>query len=102
MPHETRAYALPAPLLSDAEMAQIILIRPRRPNDRLGAEAANHHAPRAHWTVESQYLKRTRYREAQCGPTIVRGASGNDLSTRLGDTMSAPAEFASTVEIRKA
>src|SRR5258708_38826956 len=97
MPHEQSPDAVPRHICADPHVAQIVLLRPRRPNDRLGAEAANHYAPRADWTVESQYQERTSDREAQYNATIVRGASSNNPSANLCDTMSLPPELASIV-----
>src|SRR6266478_8630823 len=97
MAHETRAYALAAQPRSDADVAQIIILRLRRLEDRLGAEAANHYAPREDWTVESQNQECVRNGEAQYGATIERGARGSHPPADLGDTMSPPAELASTV-----
>src|SRR5258708_22902816 len=102
MAHETRAYALAAQLLSDAEMAQVILLRPRRLDDRLGAEAATHYAPGTDWTVESQNRERVRNREAQDGATIESGARGSNPPADLGDTMSLPAKLPFAPEIREA
>ena len=97
MPDEMRAYAAPTHFFSDAEMTQIILLRVWRPDDRLHAKAPHHDTPRANCTVESPYLKRARNREARHRATIERGAHGNNLPAHLGDTMSPPAELATTV-----
>ena len=102
MAHESRTYTLATQLLSDADVAQIILPCPRRLDDPLGAKAANHYARRADWTVESQDLQRTRNREAQYDATVVRGPSGDNPPADLGDTMSLPAEFACIVQVREA
>src|ERR1700679_154771 len=97
MPYETRADAVPTHSFSDAEMAHIILLRVWRPDDRLDAEAPHHDTPRAKCTVAPPYLKRARNREAHHRATIERGPHGNNLPAPLGDTMSPPAELASTV-----
>ncbi len=102
MSHETRAYALAAQLLSDADVTQIILLHPRRPDDRLGTQTSHHDAPCADWPVESQDQERTGNREAQDGATIEAGARGNHPTADLGDTMSLPAKFAAALEEREA
>src|ERR1700675_352278 len=102
MAHQTRADAVLPHLFSDTHVAQIIFLHPRRPDDRLSAQAANHDTPRADWTVESQNLQRARNREAQDRAAIKRGARTSNPPIDLGDTMSLPAELTSAPEIREA
>jgi hypothetical protein len=53
------------------------------------------------WTVESQYLERTRNREVQNGPAVERCAGGSNPPANLGDAMIPPAELASTLQVRE-
>jgi len=100
--HETRAYALPAQRLSDADVPQIVFLRSRRADHRFGAQTANHDAPRVDRTIEFHYLKRALNREAQHRAAVERGASRGNPAAHFGDAMIPPAEFPSTMQVSKA
>src|ERR1700740_874704 len=102
MAQESRPDAMPPQLLPDADVAQIVLVRPRRPDDRLGAKASNHHAPCADGPVESQNSQRARNRKAQHRATVDSGSHGGKPPGEPGDTVGLPAELASALQIRKA